>query len=184
MTEQGILIAGGYGVVGQRIAADLGPDYEVIVAGRHLELAKATAAAIGHGVRSREIDVTVEASIKAALEGIATIVSCIDQPRRGLLHAAIERGLQYTDVTHALDGAWARRRVRGNRRRGSGIRRTRRVRNGDCLRHLERDGSCGREHTRRRGCDRDLAVALCERQRRRHRGHLTRAGVRRHERRV
>jgi hypothetical protein len=35
MTEQGILIAGGYAVVGQRIAADLGPDYEVIVAGRH-----------------------------------------------------------------------------------------------------------------------------------------------------
>src|SRR5262245_41297912 len=102
MTEQGILIAGGYGVVGQRIAADLGPDYEVIVAGRHLELAKATAAAIGHGVRSREIDVTVEASIRTALEGIATIVSCIDQPRRGLLHVAIERGLQYTDVTPHL----------------------------------------------------------------------------------
>jgi hypothetical protein len=31
MTEQGILIAGGYGVVGQRMAADLGPDYEVIL---------------------------------------------------------------------------------------------------------------------------------------------------------
>jgi saccharopine dehydrogenase-like NADP-dependent oxidoreductase len=102
MTEQGILIAGGYGAVGQRIAADLGPDYEVILAGRHRELARATAAAIGHGIRSREIDVTVEASIKAALEGIATIVSCIDQPRRGLLHAAIERGLQYTDVTPHL----------------------------------------------------------------------------------
>jgi saccharopine dehydrogenase-like NADP-dependent oxidoreductase len=87
MTEQGILIAGGYGVVGQRIAADLGPDYEVIVAGRHLELAKATAAAIGHGVRSREIDVTVEASIKTALEGIATIVSSIGQPQRRMLHA-------------------------------------------------------------------------------------------------
>ena len=102
MTEQGILIAGGYGVVGQRIAAELGPDYQVIVAGRHLEQAKATAAAIGHGVRSREIDVTVEASITTALDGIAAIVSCIDQPRRGLLHAAIERGLQYTDVTPHL----------------------------------------------------------------------------------
>ena len=37
MSEQGILIAGGYGVVGQRIAAALAPDYPVIVAGRHLE---------------------------------------------------------------------------------------------------------------------------------------------------
>ena len=62
MTEQSILIAGGYGVVGQRIAAELAPDYLVIVAGRHLEQAKATAAAIGHGVRSRLMDVTVEAS--------------------------------------------------------------------------------------------------------------------------
>jgi saccharopine dehydrogenase (NAD+, L-lysine-forming) len=102
MTEQSILIAGGYGVVGQRIAAELTPDYPVIVAGRHLEHAKATAAAIGHGVRSRLIDVTVEASIAAALEGVATVVSCIDQPRRSLLHAAIERGLRYTDITPHL----------------------------------------------------------------------------------
>jgi saccharopine dehydrogenase (NAD+, L-lysine-forming) len=102
MTEPAILIAGGYGVVGQRIAAELTPDYPVIVAGRHIEQAKATAAAIGHGVRGRELDVTVKASIAPALEGIATVMSCIDQPRRGLLHAAIERGLRYTDITPHL----------------------------------------------------------------------------------
>jgi saccharopine dehydrogenase-like NADP-dependent oxidoreductase len=102
MTEPGILIAGGYGIVGQRIAAELAPDYPVIVAGRHLERAKATAAAIGHGVRGREIDVTMEASIATALDDVATVVSCIDQPRRGLLHAAIERGLRYTDITPHL----------------------------------------------------------------------------------
>ena len=102
MSEQGVLIAGGYGVVGQRIAAALAPDYPVTVAARHLEHAKASAAAIGHGVRSRLIDVTVEASIAAALEGVATVVSCIDQPRRSLLHAAIERGLRYTDITPHL----------------------------------------------------------------------------------
>jgi len=102
MTERAILIAGGYGVVGQRIAADLAPDYQVIVAGRHIEHAKATAAAIGHGVRGRELDVTVEASIVAALQGVATVMSCIDQPRRGLLHAAIQRGLRYTDITPHL----------------------------------------------------------------------------------
>jgi saccharopine dehydrogenase-like NADP-dependent oxidoreductase len=74
----------------------------VIVAGRHIEHAKATAAAIGHGVRGRELDVTVEASIVAALQGVATVMSCIDQPRRGLLHAAIQRGLRYTDITPTL----------------------------------------------------------------------------------
>ena len=102
MTEQGILIVGGYGVVGRRIAADLAPDYPVVVGGRHLSQAKATASAIGRGVRSREIDVTVEASVAVGLEGIATVVSCIDQPRRGLLHAAIARGLRYTDISPHL----------------------------------------------------------------------------------
>jgi saccharopine dehydrogenase-like NADP-dependent oxidoreductase len=102
MSEQGILIAGGYGVVGQRIAAELALDYPVIVAGRHLEQANAMAAAIGHGARGREIDVTAAASIATALEGIATVVSCIDQPQRGLLRAAIERGLRYTDITPHL----------------------------------------------------------------------------------
>jgi hypothetical protein len=102
MPEQCILIAGGYGVVGQRIAAALAPDYPVIVAGRHLEQAKATAAAIGRGVCGRVLDVTVEASIAAALEDVATVISCIDQPRRSLLRAAIERGLRYTDITPHL----------------------------------------------------------------------------------
>jgi saccharopine dehydrogenase (NAD+, L-lysine forming) len=102
MTEQCILIAGGYGVVGQRIVAELAPDYPVIVAGRHLEQAKATAAAIGHGVCGRVLDVSVEASIAAALEDVATVISCIDQPRRRLLRAAIERGLRYTDITPHL----------------------------------------------------------------------------------
>lgn len=124
MTEQSVLIAGGYGVVGQRIAAELAPDYPVIVAGRHLEQAKATAAAIGHGVRSRLIDVTVEASIAAALEDVATVVSCIDQPRRSLLHAAIERGLRYTNITpHLVElGSGAAYEEIGTAARASGAR--------------------------------------------------------------
>jgi len=104
MSGQAILVAGGYGVVGRRIAADLAPDYpgRVIVAGRNPERATATAAAIGHGVRGRALDVTVPSSIAAALDDVAVVVSCIDQPRRGLLHAAIERGLRYTDITPHL----------------------------------------------------------------------------------
>jgi len=101
-TQDRILIVGGYGVVGQRIAADLAPDYPVIVAGRHVERARAAAGAVGYGARGREIDVTVDASIATALEGVATVVSCIDQPGRRLLHAAIDRGLLYTDITPHL----------------------------------------------------------------------------------
>lgn len=104
MSAQGILIAGGYGVVGRRIAAELAPDYrdQVILAGRNLDRAKATAATIGHGTRGREVDVTVPSSIAAALDEVAVVVSCIDQPGRNLLHAVIERGLRYTDITPHL----------------------------------------------------------------------------------
>ena len=104
MSIQGILIAGGYGVVGRRIAAELAPDYrdQVIVAGRNLDRAKATATAIGDGARGREVDVTEPSSIAAALDDVAVVMSCIDQPGRNLLHAAIERGLRYTDITPHL----------------------------------------------------------------------------------
>jgi len=73
MSSQAVLIAGGYGVVGRRIATDLASDYpdRVVITGRNPERANATAAAIGHGVRGR-------------------------------LHAAIERGLRYTDITPHL----------------------------------------------------------------------------------
>jgi saccharopine dehydrogenase (NAD+, L-lysine-forming) len=104
LNSRDILIAGGYGVVGRRIAAELGPDYpgHVIIAGRRQARADEAAAAIGHGVRGRSIDVTVPSSITAALEGVAVVISCIDQPGRALLRAAIGRGLGYTDITPHL----------------------------------------------------------------------------------
>jgi saccharopine dehydrogenase-like NADP-dependent oxidoreductase len=102
MKAESILIAGGYGVVGQRIAADLGEDYPVIVAGRHIDQANAIATAIGRGVAGQELDVTNDASIAAALDRVGAVVSCIDQPGRRLLHEAIARGLIYTDITPHL----------------------------------------------------------------------------------
>src|SRR5215212_8093762 len=104
MHNQDILIVGGYGVVGQRIAAELGPDYpdRVVLAGRNPVRADEAAAAIGHGVRGKKIDIAVPSSIAAALEGVAVVISCVDQPGRMLLEAAIERGLRYTDITPHL----------------------------------------------------------------------------------
>jgi saccharopine dehydrogenase (NAD+, L-lysine-forming) len=99
-----ILVVGGYGVVGRRIAGELGPDYpnRVIIAGRHLAKAKEAAAAIGHGVRGRAIDINAPRSVAAALDNVAVVISCIDQPGRPLLWAAVERGLGYTDITPHL----------------------------------------------------------------------------------
>ena len=104
MSNQDILIVGGYGVVGRRIAAELGPDHpgRVIVAGRHLERAEQAAMDLGGGIRGRMVDIGVPSSIAAALEGVAVVISCIDQPGRTLLWAAIARGLRYTEITPRL----------------------------------------------------------------------------------
>jgi saccharopine dehydrogenase (NAD+, L-lysine forming) len=105
MFEQNdILIVGGYGVVGQRIAVDLAADEpnRIVVAGRNIERAAHFAAALGRGVRGRLIDVDDPASIDAALKGVGLVVSCIDQREPHLLRAAIAHGLAYTDITPHL----------------------------------------------------------------------------------
>jgi saccharopine dehydrogenase-like NADP-dependent oxidoreductase len=104
LNNRNILIVGGYGVVGRRIASQLGPDYpgRVAVAGRSRARADEAAIAIGHGARGRSIDIAEQSSVAAALDGVAIIISCIDQPGRTLLWAAIERGLRYTDITPHL----------------------------------------------------------------------------------
>jgi saccharopine dehydrogenase-like NADP-dependent oxidoreductase len=104
MSTQDILIVGGSGVVGRRIASELAPDCpdRVVVAGRNLARAAEIARAIGHGARGRRIDIAVPSSIVAALAGVSVVIGCIDQPGRTLLWAAVERGLKYTDITPHL----------------------------------------------------------------------------------
>jgi len=98
------MIAGGYGTVGRRVAADLAPDYpdRVVVAGRSDERAAHLAAELGHGVRARRVDVGDPDSVGSALEGVGLVISCIDQPEPHLSRAAIGRGLAYTDIAPHL----------------------------------------------------------------------------------
>jgi saccharopine dehydrogenase (NAD+, L-lysine forming) len=99
-----ILITGGYGTVGRRVAADLASDYSgrVVVAGRSAEKAAQLAVEVGHGVRGRRVDVGDLGSAEAALESVGLVMSCIDQPEPHLLRAAIARGLAYTDIAPHL----------------------------------------------------------------------------------
>src|SRR5215207_3020333 len=99
-----ILITGGYGTVGRRVAADLAPDYpdRVVVAGRNTEKAARLAAELGHGVRGHRVDVGDRGSVEAALGSVGVVMSCIDQPEPHLLRAAIGRGLAYTDIAPHL----------------------------------------------------------------------------------
>jgi saccharopine dehydrogenase-like NADP-dependent oxidoreductase len=99
-----ILITGGYGTVGRRVAADLAPDYPgcVVVAGRSTEKAAQLAIELGHGARGRRLDVGEPDSVETALEGVGVVMSCIDQPEPHLLRSAIGRGLAYTDIAPHL----------------------------------------------------------------------------------
>ncbi len=90
MAAESILVVGGYGVVGGRIAADLAEDFpdRVVVAGRNRQRADVMAATIGYGARGRQVEVTDRTSIAAALAGVQVVVNCIDQPDRALMWAA------------------------------------------------------------------------------------------------
>src|SRR5919107_3772205 len=104
LEDTDILITGGYGTVGRRIAADLAPDYpgRLVVAGRSAEKAVQLAAQIGYGVRGRNTDVGDRASVDASLEGVGVVMNCIDQPEPHLLRAATARGLTYADIAPHL----------------------------------------------------------------------------------
>jgi saccharopine dehydrogenase (NAD+, L-lysine-forming) len=100
--DQLILIAGGYGVVGQRLATHVARAYpgRVIVAGRSIERARNAAQAVGEGARPLAIDVNQQASVERALESVGMVVSCVEQTAPyTLLRAAAARGIAYTDLT-------------------------------------------------------------------------------------
>jgi saccharopine dehydrogenase-like NADP-dependent oxidoreductase len=92
MSTGDILIVGGYGEVGLRIATQLEATHprRVVVAGRHPERAAWT--------RAKRIDVDDPASVDEALEGTCAVVACVRQREPHLLHAAVRRGLVYTSI--------------------------------------------------------------------------------------
>lgn len=94
-----ILIAGGYGAVGRKIAADLTDlgQHRIIIAGRDLE--KAHAAAANLKAEARRIDLKAAASWAAALDGVDLVIACIDQTDTRFLEEVARRGIAYLDVT-------------------------------------------------------------------------------------
>jgi saccharopine dehydrogenase-like NADP-dependent oxidoreductase len=87
-----ILIVGGYGEVGGRLASllEAGHRGRVVVGGRNPERAG--------GGRAKRIDVDDPTSIEGALDGVGTVVACVRQSQLHLVRAAIRRGLAYTSI--------------------------------------------------------------------------------------
>ena len=101
--EQTILLAGGYGHVGTRIARRridraIGP---VVIAGRNI--AKAERAAAKLGCAARAIDLSDPSSWEHGLADIDLVVVCIDQVDVAFVSFALSRGLGYIDVTASDD---------------------------------------------------------------------------------
>jgi uncharacterized protein YbjT (DUF2867 family) len=92
-TNADILVVGGYGAVGRRIAAQLARDFpgRVVIAGRDERRAAALSCELGQGVRARSIDVEDAASIGPALDGVGTVMNCVAQHELHLLRSSIAR---------------------------------------------------------------------------------------------
>lgn len=92
MSGDKILVVGGYGEVGRRLAQQLEARQpgRVIVGGRHPEQAS--------GVEARRIDVDDPGSIELALEGVGVVVACVRQRELHLVRAAIRHGIAYTSI--------------------------------------------------------------------------------------
>ena len=76
-----ILVVGGYGMVGSRIAARLASHFpgQVAIAGRDQHRAAALSSKLGFGTRARRVDANDAASIDMALEGVGTVMMCVAQ---------------------------------------------------------------------------------------------------------
>lgn len=101
VVEGGILVCGGYGEAGHRIAGKLArrfPD-RVVVGGRNVERARQTAYRVGFGTKHVRVDVNDPISVHGAIGGIGLVINCVDQRKPYLLSAAIDGGLAYADIT-------------------------------------------------------------------------------------
>lgn len=105
-----ILITGGYGEVGRRIAAHLAPRYpgSVVVAGRDVGRAAAMAGLVGSGARGIALDVHDADAVARALARVGLVANCVDLREPHLLRAACARGIAYTDVNASTQWRAAR----------------------------------------------------------------------------
>lgn len=99
-----ILIIGGYGQVGQIVAAQLAPLFpsSVVVAGPNLEKANAAASEIGYGAEAQAINLFATYS-KDALLDIALVIVCLDQTDTRFVEQCLMHGIHYVDISANYD---------------------------------------------------------------------------------
>ena len=96
-----VLIVGGYGEVGRRVAAHLLRDSElrVTIAGRTLEKAAALASQLGPRAFPLRLDSDELMSVREALRANPLVINCVDLGKFHLISESIQRGLTLLDAT-------------------------------------------------------------------------------------
>lgn len=103
-----VVVVGGSGRVGRRLAAVLAPRLtgRVVLAGRDLPAAQCVAAGIGYGARAVRLDANDPrdvGTVLPTLAGAAVVVTCAPTRTPALAEACLRAGAHYVDVT--ADGA-------------------------------------------------------------------------------
>lgn len=108
-----ILVVGGYGHVGARVSERLARSFpgRVLIGGRRGAAAEMLADRIGSGARAVQMDISDPESVRAALDGVATVAVCLDDPTGLVVAEAVERGLGYVDINSDRRSMEAARRL-------------------------------------------------------------------------
>ncbi|WP_423747134.1 saccharopine dehydrogenase NADP-binding domain-containing protein (plasmid) [Haladaptatus sp. SPP-AMP-3] len=95
-----VLVVGGYGAVGRVVSTRLVADApgRVVAAGRTAEKAKRFAASV-EGLRPGVADTDAPETFDDVLDGVSTVVVCLDQGGPAFAAACLERGIDYVDVS-------------------------------------------------------------------------------------
>jgi saccharopine dehydrogenase-like NADP-dependent oxidoreductase len=98
-----VLIVGGSGSVGRRIAGLLGPQLgeHLVLGGRNPSRAADVARRVG--ARVLALDIGDATTFESALEGVALVVMCLDTSDLAFPHACVSRGIHYIDITASLE---------------------------------------------------------------------------------
>ncbi|WP_155593424.1 saccharopine dehydrogenase NADP-binding domain-containing protein [Lysinibacillus cavernae] len=100
MTRENILIVGGYGEVGSKIATLLLSSYpnRVCIAGRNLEKAKQFCAQ--HHDLAKPIQMDVSKTVPSQqLANVALVIMCLEQKNTSFAHLCLKEGIKYIDIT-------------------------------------------------------------------------------------
>ncbi|MEM6453051.1 MAG: saccharopine dehydrogenase [Cyanobacteria bacterium P01_D01_bin.105] len=95
----GILIAGGYGIVGRQVATLIRQrhlELPLVIGGRNLEKAEALASELGN---ARGIQLDVEQPNPLQGEQLQAVVAVVNDPHDYLLKDTVKQGIPYLDIT-------------------------------------------------------------------------------------